>query len=152
MSIKSSVSSNITDKAVRRHPAQQQHASLFPSSSHQASPRCGWRCCTAGCPSEDPMIRFRYIPLLVYRHYNHYKHYKMFNITITENVLTKCQDLVVQHSSSESPSSRGQRSSQSPPPGLLLQYFCCVQLVIISISSSSNQEDLQVNYPFFIDI
>ena len=76
----------------------------------------------------------------------------MSNITITKNVLTKYHDLVVQHSSSESPSSRGQWSNLSPglPCPVALKYFCAVQPA--NIVSSSNQEDLQVNYPLFIDI
>ena len=144
MSIKSSVSRSITDRAGRRHPAPEQHGPLLTPSSDRSAPRCGWRCCTAGCPSV-PMIR--YILLKIGRHHN-----EMFNINITEKVLTKCQDLVVQHSSSESTSSRGQFSRQSPPLGIQLQYFCCVQPSPASIvnGSSSNQEDLQDNYPFYL--
>ena len=78
---------------------------------------------------------------------------EMFNVNVTENVLTKYKDLVVQHRSSQSISSRGQWSSQSPAPPCL-QHFCAVQpsLAIIVIPSSSNQEDLQDNDPLFIDI
>ena len=77
----------------------------------------------------------------------------MFNIHITENVLTKYKYLIVQHSSSESSSRRGQWSSQYPSrPGL--HYFGAVQVsrAIIVIDSSSNQEDLQDKYLLFIDI
>ena len=73
----------------------------------------------------------------------------MFNINITENVLTKYKDVVVHHSSSEFISSRGQWSCQSPgPPGL--KNFCAVQKS--TIESSSNEEHLHDNDLVFIYI
>ena len=67
----------------------------------------------------------------------------MSNINITENVLTKYQDLVVQHYSSECSSRRGQWSSQSPgPPGL--QNFGAGQIGIIFIASSSHDKHLAI--------
>ena len=44
---------HITDRAGRRHPAPQLHGWILPPSCDPHPPRCGWRCCTAGCPSEE---------------------------------------------------------------------------------------------------
>ena len=75
---------------------------------------------------------------------------EMFNIKITENILTKYKDVVVQHSSTEIMSTRrGQGRSETPgPPGL--HYFCAVQPVsacfrLNEIESSGDQEHLRGN-------